>query len=84
MEPVLGVLPGNGLVWRLRGETEKAVEGYVTPAGAGWLVRVVRNYESVLTETYPDAGTAVARAGQLRDGLVAKGWAQVPITPLRS
>lgn len=80
MESLVGTLPADGLVWRLQGTTAKPVDGHVRPAGGGgWLVQVVQNYESVLTESYPDSTSAMTRAGQLRDGLVAKGWSQVPI-----
>jgi hypothetical protein len=80
MGSLLGTLPSDGLVWRLQGATPKPVDGHVTPgSGGSWLVHVVQNCESVLTESYPDAASALTRAGQLRDGLVAKGWLQVPI-----
>ena len=80
MGSLLGTLPSDGLVWRLQGTTTKPVDGHVRPAGSGgWVVQVVQNCESVLSESYPDAASAMIRAGQLRDGLVAKGWLQIPV-----
>ena len=73
-------LLSDGVLWRLQGVTTKTVDGHVRPTATGsWLVQVVQNDEAVLTETYPDPTSASTRANQLLEGLVRKGWVQIPI-----
>lgn len=61
-------------VWRLAGSTTKLVECYVEPTSSKLhMVTVVFGSETFLTESYPDAASAMRRATHVRDGLLKTG-----------
>ena len=68
------------VLWRLHGATAKDVECRLSTTPAGCLLTLRRNAANLLSEHYPDAVSANTRAGMLKDGLIAKGWTQVPLS----
>jgi hypothetical protein len=67
-------------VWQLHGTTAKDATCVIrhTPSGL-WEIRIVRADETLLSETFPDAASALARANKIRDSLIENGWTQVPV-----
>jgi hypothetical protein len=65
----------SSVIWRLRGETARDVECVIvsTPSRAV-ILTLVRDYETMLRETYPDNESAAFRANELRANLVKRGW----------
>jgi hypothetical protein len=62
----------------LQGTTAKELACSVTEAPSrAWIVMLKLGHETMLRETYPDQTSAVGRAGDLKDGLIEKGWTQV-------
>jgi hypothetical protein len=63
-------------VWRLRGSTDRVVEGFVEQtASKVHAVSVVLGQETFLHEVYPDEAGAMRRAAQVRKRLLkGGGW----------
>ena len=62
-------------LWKLRGALRTPLECSVTPTGDGlWSVTVAYDNETMLDESYLDAGVAVERATSLERYMLARGW----------
>ncbi len=64
--------------WVLQGSAARELTCRVaqTPAQL-WIVTLNLGHETMLSESYPDAGGAIKRATSLKEGLIDKGWTQV-------
>jgi len=76
--PSCATLAG-GPVWQLHGSTAKDATCFIEPVRQTWALRLVRNSEILLNESYPDRLTALEAAERVKDHLLRKGWTQVPI-----
>jgi hypothetical protein len=65
--------------WVLQGSAARQLTCRVaqTPSQV-WIVTLTLGHETMLSESYPDADGAIKRAIGLKDGLIDKGWTQVP------
>jgi hypothetical protein len=70
----------NGFMWRLHGETAKDVECFIRGGTShSVILTLTRDNETLLREVYPDQESAVFRAGELRQGLMTRGWTFVSV-----
>ena len=72
-------------VWRLRGSTPTPLDCFVvlTPSSL-YAVSVQRASDALVAEIYPDRPSAMARAAQIRDLLLASGsWRLMPVAIAR-
>lgn len=69
-------------LWILRGTTERQLVCRVSQVPSRlWIVTVKLAHETMLSESYPDAASALQRATALHEGMIGKGWSHVPVPP---